>query len=207
MFQPGSPLHLRSCRAVCSLVLALGLATAVSSLRAQSSASTSAEDLYGRSVDPLKSPHGRVVVLLFVRTDCPISNRYAPLLQSLSTEFRGRANFWLVYPDRAESASQIRAHLSAYHYSLPTLRDPRHQLVKQAQATITPEAAVFDPNGRLLYHGRIDNQYEELGAPPRPKPTTHELADAITAALNHTSVSSDHVSATGCYIADVSGQK
>lgn len=197
--------HLRPCRASCSaLLLALSLVSAPFSLQAQSSANTSAQDLHGKSVDPIKLSHGRVVVLLFVRTDCPISNRYAPLFQSLSEKFRGHADFWLVYPDSAQSVPQIRAHLRAYHYSLSALRDPHHQLVKLAQATITPEAAVFDSAGNLLYHGRIDNQYEELGAPARPQPTTHELADAVTAALNHTPVQFDHVNAFGCYIADLS---
>jgi hypothetical protein len=41
-------------------------------------------------------------VLVFVRTDCPISNRYAPELRRLQDRFapRGMA-FWLVYPDPA----------------------------------------------------------------------------------------------------------
>src|SRR4029077_12954993 len=61
------------------------------------------ESLSGTTVDPLKLSEGRVVVMLFVRTDCPISNRYAPTIQRLSEKFRGRTNFWLVYPDAAES--------------------------------------------------------------------------------------------------------
>jgi len=193
------------CRALCYGVLGLALTTVYGAVpvRAQSATNSRAEDLHGKSVDPLKSSPGRVVVLLFVRTDCPISNRYAPLYQSLGEKFRNHANFYLVYPDAAESAPQIRAHLRAYHFSLTALRDPRHLLVKRSQATITPEAAVFGPSGKLLYHGRIDNQYEELGAPARPTPTTHELEDAINAALSHRPFQPDHVSAVGCYISDV----
>ena len=131
-------------------VLALILAAAAAPLQAQSTESATAENLQGKSVDPLKSSQGRIVVLVFVRTDCPISNRYAPLLQSLSEKFRDHATFWLVYPDATETSPQIRAHRSAYHYSLSALRDPHHQLVKRAQVTITPEAAVFDPSGQLL---------------------------------------------------------
>ena len=132
-------------------------------------------------VDPFAASAGRAVVLVFVRTDCPISNRYAPLLQKLSEKFHAKANFWLVYPDRAEAGAQIKAHLQDYHYSIPALRDVRHALVKRSQATITPEAAVFDSSGRLLYHGRIDNWYEDFGR-SRPAATTHELDDAIAAA-------------------------
>jgi thiol-disulfide isomerase/thioredoxin len=51
------------------------------------------QNLDGKATDPFKMADGRVIVLLFVRTDCPISNRYAPAIQKLSEEFHGRANF------------------------------------------------------------------------------------------------------------------
>jgi len=158
--------------------------------------------LDGKQVDPFLASQGRTVVLLFVRTDCPISNRYAPLLQTLSKKFNRQATFWLVYPDRAETAAQIKTHLQDFHYSIPALRDTRHALVKRSQATITPEAAVFDPSGRLLYHGRIDNWYEDFGRSRRAA-TTHELDDAISAALDGKTVTPSHTNAVGCYISDV----
>jgi len=161
-----------------------------------------AEDLRGRAVDPLAASSGHVVVLLFVRTDCPISNRYAPAVQRLSEKFRGRANFWLVYPDSRESASKIQSHLEEFHYAIPALRDIHQQLVRRAQATITPEAAVFDAAGKLVYHGRIDNWYEDFGR-ARSVATTHELDDAVTAALDGQAVKPEHADAVGCYISDV----
>jgi thiol-disulfide isomerase/thioredoxin len=163
---------------------------------------TFAEDLNGKPLDPFAVSRGRVIVLLFVRTDCPISNRYAPLLQKLSEKFRGRVEFWLVYPDRAETPSQIKTHLQDFHYSIPALRDTRHALVKRSQAAITPEAAVFDSSGRLLYHGRIDNWYEDFGR-ARIAATMHELDDAISAVLAGKTVNPDHANAVGCYISDL----
>jgi len=163
---------------------------------------TFASDLDGKPRDPFAAARGRVLVLLFLRTDCPISNRYAPLLETLSGKYRGKAVFWLVYPDRAETPSQIKTHLEDFHYSIPALRDTRHALVKRAQATITPEAAVFDFAGRLLYHGRIDNRYEDFGR-ARAAATTHELDHAISAALAGRRPTPDHANAVGCYISDL----
>jgi thiol-disulfide isomerase/thioredoxin len=163
---------------------------------------TFVEDLNGKPLDPFAVSAGRVVVLLFVRTDCPISNRYAPQLQNLSEKFRAKADFWLVYPDREQTASKIKAHLRDFHYSIPGLRDTHHALVQRAQATITPEAAVFDSSGRLLYHGRIDNWYEDFSR-ARSAPTTHDLDDAISAALNGKTITPDHTNAVGCYISDL----
>jgi thiol-disulfide isomerase/thioredoxin len=160
------------------------------------------EDLTGKSVDPFKFSAGRVLVFLFVRTDCPISNRYAPAIQDLAKQFYGHANFRLVYPDADESSARIRIHLADYHYEIPALRDVHHSLVNRAQATITPESAVFDASGKLVYHGRIDNWYEDFGR-ARATPTTHELRDAIRNALAGRSTIPDHANAVGCYIADL----
>jgi hypothetical protein len=156
--------------------------------------------LDGTPADPFQEAAGKPVVLVFVRTDCPISNRYAPLIQRISARFAGKAGFWLVYPGKTASPEKIRRHEREYNYKLPALRDPQQVLVTQAQVQITPEAAVFDASHRLLYHGRINNWYEALGH-SRPAATTHELEDAIQAALNGNTPPRSAPGA-GCYIAD-----
>ena len=161
-----------------------------------------AVDLSGSPVDPWNASSGKVVVLIFVRTDCPISNRYAPTIQHLSALHEGKVAFWLVYPAKKESADMIRKHERDFGYQLPALRDLQHSLVKQSLVQITPEAAVFGVNHRLVYHGRIDNLYEDFGR-ARTTATTHELGDAIQAALNGKSLAADNVPAVGCYISDL----
>lgn len=165
-------------------------------------AQNTGQNLAGNSVDPLKAAAGKVVVLIFVRTDCPISNRYAPTIQRLSAEHAGKAVFWLVYPSKAESAESIRKHERAYGYKLGALRDPRHVLVKESQVQITPEVAVFDATRRLVYHGRIDNLYEDIGR-ARSAATTHELSDAIEAAFTGKTLAANTKPAVGCTISDL----
>jgi hypothetical protein len=162
-----------------------------------------AEDLEGRPRDPLAESAGKVTVLTFVRTDCPISNRYAPTLRTLCREFTARgAEFYLVYPDSAATAEEIQAHLEEYGWGMAAVRDPQHALVRRAGATITPEAAVFDARGKLVYHGRIDDRHVDFGQ-ARPAPTTHDLRDAIVAALDGTRVETPVTEAVGCFIADL----
>jgi thiol-disulfide isomerase/thioredoxin len=166
-----------------------------------------AVDLDGGVVDPLKASAGKVVVLIFVRVDCPISNRYAPTIQKIAHQYVGRANagrvvFWLVYPDRSESAEQIRKHEREFGYDLPALRDVQRSLVSESRAQTTPEAAVFDANRKLIYHGRIDNLFEDFGR-ARPAATTHELEDAIRAAIDGKEVADASVPSVGCYISDL----
>ena len=186
-----------------TLLLTIFLALCTwSSLGVPQGEQAAAVDLSGAPVDPIKAAAGKVVVLIFVRTDCPISNRYAPTIQHLSAQHAGKAAFWLVYPDKAESAEAIRKHQRDFKYELPALRDLRHTLVKESRAHITPEAAVFDANHRLVYHGRIDNLYEDFGR-ARPAATTHELDDAIRAAIDGKMLPVDHAPAVGCYISDL----
>ena len=153
-------------------------------------------------MDPLRTSAGKVVVLVFVRTDCPISNRYAPTIQRLSAAHEAKAAFWLVYPSKAEFTEVIRKHDREYGYKIPALRDPQKVLVKESHAQITPEVAVFDVNRHLVYHGRIDNLYEDIGR-ARTIATTHELEDAIEAALSGKSLAADTAQAVGCYISDL----
>ena len=159
-------------------------------------------DLDGRAVNPLESSTGKSTVLVFLRRECPVSGRYAPVIQQIATEYSGRANFWLIYPDKSDSPEAIRKSVADYGYKLPVLRDPEHTLVRRAHVQITPEVAVFDPNGRLLYDGRIDNWYVDLSR-ARPAPTTHELEDALRAATAGQSVATREVRGVGCYISDL----
>jgi AhpC/TSA family len=181
------------------MALCLGGAPLIST-----SSPNSATDLEGQPVDPFRAARGKIVVLIFVRTDCPISNRYAPMIQQVSRQHQDKTAFFLVYPSRKDTPDAIRKHDQqfGFDHTFPALRDPQRILVKHSQAQITPEAAVFDASQRLVYHGRIDNLYENFGHSRRTA-TTHELADAIEAAIAGKALSGNATPAVGCYISDL----
>jgi thiol-disulfide isomerase/thioredoxin len=163
------------------------------------SATKSALDLEGRPADPFRLAGSKLLVFLFIRTDCPISNRYAPTIQDLSSRYSEHAVFFLVYPIASETPAQIRKHLQEYGYQLPALRDPDLVLARKSHVSITPEAAVFSPEKKLLYHGRIDDWYVEFGR-ARREPTTHELAATLDNAIAHKPVATTDTPAVGCFI-------
>jgi hypothetical protein len=157
-------------------------------------------DLKGRVVHPLNDSTARASVFIFVRPDCPISNRYAPEVRRLEEKFSGQGVvFWLVYTEADLSAAEIREHLQEYQYGSAALRDPGHRLVEFCHARVTPEAAIVGADGHLIYHGRIDDRYVALGQ-YRPTATRRELDEAITAVLRGGTVPSGHP-AVGCAIA------
>jgi len=160
-------------------------------------------DLDGNSFDPLGQTSAKVKVLVFTRTDCPISNRFAPEIGRLYETFHPRGvELYLVYVDPLEKPDAIRRHLAEYRYSCPALRDPGHILVSLCQATTTPEAVVFNEGHEIKYQGRINDLYVDLGS-SRPRPTTNDLADAIESTLAGQPVANPRTKPVGCVIADL----
>ena len=160
-------------------------------------------DLDGRRAFPLGTQGVPVTVFVFTRTDCPISNRYAPEVTRLHQRFaRAGVAFWLVYADPTEPVEAIRRHVAEYRYPFGALRDPQHALVARTQARVTPEAAVFvdEPSGpRLVYTGRIDDLYASLGR-KRAAPTTRDLERVLEALVAGEAVAFRAAPAVGCFI-------
>jgi len=160
-------------------------------------------DLDDRVVDPFKAPAGtKALAFVFVSVECPISNRYAPEVRRLHDKFAAQGiEFSLVYPNPMEPVAAIRRHVKDYSYPMRALRDPRQELANVAGATITPEAAVFDAHGRVLYRGRIDDRYVSLGV-ERPVATRRDLDEALTDIVAGKAPREASTPAVGCYIAD-----
>jgi hypothetical protein len=148
---------------------------------------------YGRTIDgvavtSLAAPGTKYISAIFVATDCPISNRYLPLLARLSKEFAPRGvRLWLVYPNPSDTLAAVRAHQTQYPAvaSLPQLIAPDPRFLAHAHVHVTPEAAIFHVDAMsqpVLWHGRIDDRYLTFGT-QRPAATHHDLADALNAAL------------------------
>lgn len=165
-----------------------------------SSAVTAVPALDGTSVEPL-APAGDVeaTVLLFVMTDCPISNRYAPEIRRLHEEFAGTVRFWLVYVDAQRPLEQLREHRSSFGYPFPALRDVDGALVAHVGATVTPEAAVFDARQRMIYRGRIDDRFVSFGV-ARRAPRTRDLHDRLSRITAGEILAFSETRAVGCYI-------
>lgn len=144
--------------------------------------------------------NNKATVLLFVSSECPISNRYAPEIRRLHEKFSTNGiRFRLVYPDPDDKAESIHTHTNQYGLSMGAIRDPLHDLVKRGQVTVTPEAAVFTPEGRLVYHGRIDNRHVAFGK-ERPAATEHDLEEVLEDLIAGHRVRYGYRQAIGCYI-------
>lgn len=147
-------------------------------------------DRNGQPVQSLADAHTKVVVAIFVATDCPISNRYLPEIARLSAEFSTQgARFWLVYPNPSDDLAAVHTHQAAYTQAalINTLIAPSEAFIREAGVHVTPEAALFDSiaadTAPALWHGPIDDRYLTISR-QRTVPAHHDLAVAIRTALS-----------------------
>jgi hypothetical protein len=176
------------------LVALVALAAAVSGCRA-----TEVTDLDGGRVDPLAAP-AAATVLVFLSTECPIANRYAPELLRLHARLAPRGvAFYAVYPLSTDTPDAVRAHIRAYGLPFDAIRDPQHVLVRRSGVLATPEVAVFLPGGRLAYRGRIDDREVALGQ-SRAEPTRRDLELVLEDVLAGRPIQKTVTTSIGCAI-------
>jgi hypothetical protein len=155
--------------------------------------------LYASAAEP-PIPVKGVAVLVFVRSDCPISNRYAPELIAIYNRVKNAGvGFTLVHVDPDEPEEAIQKHRTEFGYPFPAVKNP--DLAKAAGARTTPEVAIYS-DAKLVYRGRIDDRYVSPGI-SRRAPTVHDLDDVLQALLRGERVPFRSTRAVGCSIQDL----
>jgi len=158
-------------------------------------------DLDGRAASPLSAAAGDINLLIFVSADCPISARYSPEINRIVRDYRPKGvHAWLVYAEPKAAPAAVRANLTEFHSGLsaPAIIDTDFRLTAAVGATVTPEAAVYTPAGRV-YRGRIDDLYQAIGEGRRAA-EHHDLRDALDAVLAGRPVAVAETKAIGCFI-------
>jgi hypothetical protein len=129
---------------------------------------------------PLR-PAGQRIVVVFLSAECPVSNTYIPVMNRLAADFsRHGFSFVGAYVDPESELPSLREHARSFAIAFPTADDRGQRLARAASATITPEVAVFSPDGAVLYRGRIDDRVGDLGF-ARPAAVHNDLRDVLEA--------------------------
>jgi peroxiredoxin len=157
-------------------------------------------DTQGRVHDRAEWSHHRAIVLYFAMTDCPVSNSYVPELNRIHDGYAGRgALFLAVAVDLKLTRTAAAHHAGEYGYRFPLLLDPHRSLARLTGATVSSQAAVLSPDGRVLYLGRIDDRVEDFGV-HRIHPKSADLRDALDAVLAGRPVTHAVTKSIGCAI-------
>jgi len=189
---------------VTGVLLTLLLSRSTSLCQADSPPSNiTLNNLEGKPVTPLKSENGKPSVIIFITTDCPIANALAPEINRIYKEFHPQGiELTLVHVDPDLSAINAKQHAADYSLKPPIVIDRKHLLVKKSKASVTPQTAVFDGKGKLVYTGRLNNQWVDYGK-RRAKPSEHNLRETLDALLAGKPAPKSHTTAVGCYIPDL----
>lgn len=138
----------------------------------------------------------KAVVVMFIATKCPYSNAYNVRLKSMADEYAKKGILFVgVNSNKTEPENEVKAHAKENGWGFTVVKDPDNKVADLYDAKRTPEVFVVDASGKVQYHGRIDENYEDA-----TKVTSPDLKNALDALLGGQPVSKAETKAFGCTI-------
>ena len=122
---------------------------------------------------------------VFLSTECPIARSYVAPLNDLANAWKkdqSGVRFYGVISDPTVTRGDASKFVDEFAVKFPVLFDASGQVAEVLSPTHVPEAFVLDGDLRVVYHGRIDDTYAQVGK-RRPEPTEHNLREAVTSLL------------------------
>ena len=184
------------------LVLAL-LCAAASALTAESPAiGAAAPDFQLTTVDgksfslASEAKSHKAVVVMFISTQCPYSNAYNDRMRDIAAEYGKKGILFVgINSNKTESESEVKSHAREHGFGFTLAKDPGNKVADLYDAQHTPEIFVVAPDGKLVYHGRIDENQEEPAKVASP-----DLKNALNNILAGQPVAKAQTKAFGCSI-------
>lgn len=143
--------------------------------------------------------NSKVIVLIFVSTQCPVSNAYNERMAKLYNQYKDKSVKILgINSNKAETAEEIKKHAAEKNLQFAILKDENNIIADKFEASSTPEAYVLNSNLEIVYHGRIDDNRKAGDV------QTSDLSLALDEILAGKAVSNPKTKAFGCSIKRVS---
>lgn len=150
-------------------------------------------DMHGRS-QRFQSLKGKVTVVVFLSTRCPMSNAFNYRRNTLFHDFHGRVRFIFVDSNSNESLEEIRTYSRSVGFDFPVFRDTHGEAADHLGARATTDTFVLDNKGIVRYRGYIEDA-------PNPARTTKQgLRLAIESVLGGQQVALAQTRPIGCAI-------
>ncbi len=141
----------------------------------------------------------KLVVVMFIATQCPVSNAYNERMVGLYSTYHGKdIAFVGINANEKESVDEIASHSKEHGFLFPVLKDEGNKIADAYGAQVTPETFVITPDGKVRYHGRIDDNRNA------EKVQEHSLSSALDALLAGKEPGRTETKAFGCSIKRVS---
>jgi len=143
----------------------------------------------------------RGLLVAFTCNHCPYALAVWPRLIRLAKYARGmkintlaiNPNIHPAYPD--DSPAKMKEKIKEWGIDFPYLVDESQSVAKSFRAQCTPDIYLFDKDKKLVYHGRIDDNWQD-----ESKITREELKEALNDYASGKGVSSTQRPSMGCSI-------
>jgi peroxiredoxin/mono/diheme cytochrome c family protein len=144
----------------------------------------------------------KAIVVAFVGVECPLVAHYAPRLAELATRYEAQGVAVVaIDSNQQDSLTELAAFARRHKLEFPVLKDPGNQVADAFGAERTPEVFLLDQARRVVYHGRIDDQFNY--AKQRPEAEHTWLVDALDQLLAGEKISAPSAESIGCHIGRV----
>ncbi|HYL76149.1 MAG TPA: TlpA family protein disulfide reductase [Bryobacteraceae bacterium] len=138
---------------------------------------------------------GDITVVVFVATQCPVSNAYNERMNALYKEYKPKGvHFIFINSNDSEPAGEVAEHARAQSFAFPVYKDAGNVVADRFGAQVTPESFVIDGIGTLRYHGSIDDSQKPENV------RTQGLRIALDALISRATLEKPETKAFGCTI-------
>ena len=142
-----------------------------------------------------------IIVIIFMCNHCPYVKAVLKRIIELQNEFIDHGvqfiginpNDATRYPD--DSLENMKIIAKENDFSFPYLIDPSQEVAKSYDAVCTPDLYVYGKNRKLVYRGRIDDNWEDS-----EKVTQQDLKLALEKILSGQVITSKQIPSMGCSI-------
>lgn len=142
-----------------------------------------------------------LLVVVFTCNHCPYAIASEDRLLEIQADYRDKgvrlvaisANDAAKYP--GDSFDEMKKRAAEKRFTFPYLYDESQAVARAYDAARTPDIFVFDRDRKLIYNGRIDDNWQKPA-----DVTRRDLRAVLDAALAGKSVDFEHVPSMGCSI-------
>lgn len=151
------------------------------------------------SLDSFTDKHA--LILIFSCNHCPYVQAYENRIKEIQRDYDGKnvsviainSNDAEKYPE--DSFEEMKRRASANKFNFLYLRDEDQSVARSFDASHTPEVFLFDKERKLVYHGKIDDNWQD-----EQKVKTKYLRNALDELLNGEEISVPETYSIGCTI-------
>ncbi|GGA59885.1 hypothetical protein GCM10011507_09280 [Edaphobacter acidisoli] len=137
---------------------------------------------------------GKVTVVMFFSTRCPLSNAFNFRRNMLYREYKDRVQFIVVDSNGNESLAEVKQYAKDVGFAFPVYVDQKNAVSDRFGVLATTDNFLLDASGVMRYHGYIEDA-------PNPARTTKQgLKLAIDEVLAGKAVTMPETMARGCSV-------